>query len=188
MKKQLIRLISCLLVLIMVLSKLPIVPVPIFASTDKAAQDAQADHFTPGLSASAGDWGTAIFVDGLRWYYFHNEVQKEARVKYRDLKRKELSLNLLNGKTGRADLWRLVLEEDENGVEREITYIWEVKPASFSVDPKLTRGLEQLQGYVDAVNAVEGQIGRVGNSYIERGEFERRISPTVKYILNQKWT
>jgi len=87
----------------MVISTLPISPIPVYAATDRASQDAIADHYTPALPIRAGDWYTATKVDGVAWNFFHNAVQTDARRNYRELVNEELPIIYENGKRGRAD-------------------------------------------------------------------------------------
>lgn len=81
--------------------------------------------------------------DHLPWNYFHNKVQKQVREDNALFARKELSLTLESGKLGRADLY---VEKENN------RYLWEVKPASFKDEPNKSRGLTQLQGYIDVTS------------------------------------
>lgn len=96
-------------------------------------------------SVSAGDWSKAIFYDMLPWNFFHNRVQadivahnigkvtKEKKISYYN-KQGELT-----GKYGKADL---CMETNEK------TYLWEIKPYSYSVNPKKEAGELQLANYV----------------------------------------
>lgn len=127
------------------------------SSIGEAKAEAYADS-TADKKVQAGDWKTAIYVDRLAWNRFHIEVQKDIVAKYK-LKagtsatiKSEYSIEFVDkngektGKTGRADI--SIKKDDE-------TYLWEVKPYSYSVDPKKSSGEAQLKNYVFSANCTK---------------------------------
>lgn len=116
-------------------------------ATEEAIEDSQAS-----IPTRAGDWSKAINEDGFAWNAFHIAVQNDIRGKHVFVGRSELPIDFRNengdltGKKGKADLYRRENEDDPEST----TYLWEVKPASYSIEPKLTKGLIQLQGYINS--------------------------------------
>lgn len=156
MKQRLLvkRLIAMILAVAMLVTGIPMTTV--YAAGDdikfdalselKDALEEQAEVNSDIVSSvSAGDWGKAIFYDMLPWNFFHNRVQadivahnigkvtKEKKIPYYNEKGE------LTGKYGKADL---CMETNEK------TYLWEVKPYSYSVNPKKEAGKIQLDNYV----------------------------------------
>ena len=102
---------------------------------------------------NAGDWRTAIFVDGFYWNSFHNAVQKHIRDNNPGVDKRELWVTFFeNSKKvgyGKGDL---------SFYDGKYTYIWEVKPYSYSVEPKRSLGVAQLERY-RATNIYKYRIG-----------------------------
>lgn len=186
MKEWIKRFICYILVLAMVI---PGIPAP-YVSADineaaaeiadelaDSAVDASLDAISP---FSKNDWGKAIFVDHLPWNYFHNEVQRDIRDKNSFIKITELSMTLKSGKKGRADLWM-----EKNAVR----YIWEVKPSSYKVEPNKSKGLAQLQKYLEVTttdkegNVFKHKNGKESGVKIPSGEID-----TEKYIIRYEDT
>ncbi|MCL2718168.1 MAG: hypothetical protein FWE14_05250 [Lachnospiraceae bacterium] len=168
MKKKFIRFISSILILSMLFSL--IIVTPVSATADKATADAMEDAALP---TRAGDWQTAIFVDRLPWNFFHNQVQKKIVKDNQDIGME----HTVPG--GRADLYK---------IDGGFTYLWEVKPASYSVEPKRTQGLLQLQGYVG--DETKYKIGNTDGTDIQGGTFVASIEtgypqvpPGVRYTI-----
>lgn len=114
------------------------------------------------LASRAGDWWTAVNIDGCAYNFFHNKIldyltetlhpgvlSKELYIDY-----KQPVINPVTHKStnyGRADLYMRVLsEENDNEDDDEyITYLWEVKPASYLTWERRKLGIEQLKNYVN---------------------------------------
>ena len=147
------------------------------SSMGEASAEAFADS-TAEASVRAGDWRTAIYKDHLAWNRFHIEVQKDIFSRYMSSKEiyLEYSIKFVDdngektGKTGRADI---AITEDEG------TYLWEVKPYSYSVDPKKSSGEAQLENYVFSANCTNVK------GYIKNGSID--ISK-AKYFLGDTST
>lgn len=147
--------IAYLLIIAITLSSIQLTPVyaaggddigDTIAETIQYEAEKSAEAGLDALSAnSAGDWRTAVFIDHFYWNSFHNAVQADIKTKNSKIGEKELSIKytkdngMLEGKSGRADLW---MQEDK------YTYIWEVKPYSYSVEPKKSLAKTQLSNYV----------------------------------------
>ncbi|MCM1468014.1 MAG: hypothetical protein NC086_07695 [Alistipes sp.] len=122
-------------------------------------QEVDSDMVSP---VKAGDWRTAIYHDGLAWNFFHNKVQADVVAHNIGKIQKEKKIPYYNeqweatGKYGKADLYMEILDD---------VYIWEVKPYSYSVDPKKSAGELQLNKYV---NTDPGKF-TIGGSQIEGG-------------------
>lgn len=167
MKKRFMKILSCILAIVILLPTIVLIPqtntlLTIYAATeDEAIEDAYYELQKASLS-KAGDWWTAINVDGCRPNFFHNEVQNhivklnEGMEKELPINFKELTLNPVTGKysmTGKADLYMRYINLDTGD---EIVYIWEVKPASYiwddGVDNRKTKGEQQIANYVNSKN------------------------------------
>lgn len=158
MKQRFMKFLCCLLVMALLLPTSTLLLqttalLPVYADTETEKEaDATADALVP---ESAGNWWKAIFQDHLAWNYFHNQVEQYIRDNNSEMGKGELPIiykdaktGLPTGKTGRADLYKKVVSPlDPN---TELTYIWEIKPASYSVETKKTTGEKQLKGYVDS--------------------------------------
>ena len=111
------------------------------SSIGEAKAEAQSDSIAD-VKVRAGDWRTAIYKDHLAWNRFHIEVQKDIFSRYMSSKEiyLEYSIKFVDdnggktGKTGRSDI-----AINKKGK----TYLWEVKPYSYSVDPKKSSGEAQ---------------------------------------------
>lgn len=126
------------------------------------------------------------------WNFFHNRVQSHIRYN-KAFDESELEIVFNNevenpvtkkkSTTGKADL---SLETIVNG--KKVTYLWEVKPASYSIDPKMTLGVKQLQNYLnqelrtDENNYVNGGTTR----YITEGDFLVTASLDIEYRVYYK--
>lgn len=124
------------------------------------------------LLAQAGDWGTAIYQDHITPGYFHDEIIDYIEERSEGLYKGELPItfktsviNPTTGKktsSGRADIYT---------VDDGITYLWEVKPASYYIDDgyynRKSKGEEQLKNYVDS------------NEYFENGKDYPDSSPLI---------
>lgn len=90
--------------------------------------------------------GTAVFVDNCSWNFFHNQVEehisnlsawlvgREQRINYN-----QLVLNPVSNKYtkyGSADLYLKSINEEGE----PITRLWDVKPASYLINPKKSLG------------------------------------------------
>lgn len=140
MKKAIIKLISAILVFTLIISNIPISSA--YAISNSSYLDAIRAAINDASSGNpAGDWGTAIFKDGLKWGSFHNAVQNHIRANDPTIGRKELTIYYKNGKIGRADLYKNV---------GDLTYLWEVKPLSYAFPPKIFAAVSQLAGYVNS--------------------------------------
>jgi len=64
---------------------------------------------------------------------------KELEITYKD-GQDDLPNGKNDGDKGRADLYRTVVD-----VSGETTYIWEVKPASYLINPKRQKGIDRLK-------------------------------------------
>jgi hypothetical protein len=127
----------------------------------------------------ASKWFVAVSLDGADWWLFHNQVQKDIRDRYRSsgIRQSELTVKYkyekdgpldkngvpkykkgdLTGGFGRADLaWQIT---DVVSPNFGMTYLWEIKPSSYLIDPKKTKGEQQLQGYVNTDSSY-----RIGNT------------------------
>lgn len=144
------------------------------------AEDAVSDSIS--TKASAGNWYVAVHVDGLPWSKFHKEVQKDILKKYGVGK---IKLEMMvtypqpiikeNAYTGEEKQYKRgfvdVSFKDEEG-----TYLYEVKPYSFSVQPKKGLAESQLQAYVDS--SIHYKRGT--KSKIEDGECSFQITRTFE--------
>ncbi len=174
LKISLKKWIAYLLIFAVTLSVIP--PVPVFASGDddiagsiagtiQSEAEKTAEAAADALSSnSAGDWATAVFVDHWYWNSFHNAVQTDICSKNDGLVEKELTIKYskdngkLEGKTGRADLW---MKGNDT-----FTYLWEVKPYSYSTEPKRSIARAQLANYVLS----DQTTFKTGGMQIEGGE------------------
>lgn len=143
----------------------------------EATEEAIAD--SKSKKATAGDWKKAIFKDGLAWNTFHNAVQADIRLENMGKVDGEELILLYNekkeptGKSGRADI---VYHDGDDGDDDDDNskdyYVYEVKPYSYSVDPKKALGEAQLEKYVRSYN-VKYNNGRnyfKGGNVIEDGD------------------
>lgn len=157
MKKIILRIISNLLVFSILSTIITVLP----TSAAKSIYDdgnrpyhAYLDAMIDANSGNiAGNWGKAVFVYGLPWNYFHKEVQEHIRNNpVNQVEEKELYMMFnqgsKKGKKGYADLYRTTPAG---------TYIWEVKPLSYAIPPKLYTAAEQLMNYVN--NSSEYKLG-----------------------------
>ena len=123
----------------------------------------------------AGDWKQAR-KDGLRWNTFHIAVQKHIKGVNSAVEEKELEvfkdkkLGHKKGNYGRVDLWAYDKGSD-------LTYFWEIKPNSYSSEPKRTRAKAQLDKYIDWY----GGSCKAGGGQIKSDDFY-----LVKYIPDGK--
>lgn len=113
MKKAVLKLISCLLTLTLLFSFIPTSGIYANAASSQleVIKEAKEDYSS---GSPAGDWGTAIYKDGLYWGFFHNAVQNHIRSKDDDMEKHELPITYKNGKK----------EELIYGKELAITHIY----------------------------------------------------------------
>lgn len=107
MKNYFFRFVSIILSFTLIISNIPISSA--YAISNISYLDAIRAAMNDASSGNpAGDWGTAIFKDGLHWGAFHYAVQnyiiETNRLKYSRIIRKEFPISFKNGKNGRADL------------------------------------------------------------------------------------
>ncbi len=121
-------------------------------SQNEATVEGMADAAgqTAALATNKNDWNTAHNVDGLAYNRFHIEVQNHI-VGRKDINiSKELYLKysernkVTNSYEGSADLYRQIENDSYTSI-----YVWEVKPNSYSKKPNRTKGINQLQSYID---------------------------------------
>lgn len=165
------------------------------SSIGEAKAEAQSDSIAD-VKVRAGDWRTAIYKDHLVWNRFHTEVQKDIFSRYMSSKeiKLEYGIEFVNasgkktGKKGRADI---AIKEDGS------TYLWEVKPYSYSVNPKKLLGEEQLSKYIFSGNCTnemgyvkDGSIDLSKTTYfigdastISSSSCTFSISDTVSYVV-----
>lgn len=172
MKKRRVlkKFIAMLLTLALLTSSIPVALV--FAATDNLLDECEdsLEEVEESIEDSksvitAGDWRTAIFVDKLAWNAFHNQVQRAIYDKYRNTAIEvgtELEITYgkdndkdLIGKKGRVDIYM----EGKNSI-----LLWEVKPYSYSIEPKKSKALKQLMEYKLSRNNLE-----IGSDQIEGG-------------------
>ena len=176
LKIQIKRITAVILAITMMLSAVPVTYVHAGeqSSTVKTliAEIKKRERMPQGLTASnsAGDWKTAKEHDHLARNYFHLAVQDDIVSKNEGIQ-KELDITYgpendteLQGKTGRADLY---LEDDKN----KCTYLWEIKPFSYSKEYKRSKGINQLAQYI----ASEPDKYKIGEDQIKNGTVYRDI-------------
>ena len=149
MKKKFYKLISLLLVMALLLpfggEAFKAVNITAYAEEDLDEASCEAiEDYESVLEYKAGDWGKAVFKDGLAWNHFHNAVQNDIREKNKDqIEADELSVIKPNGKPGRVDLWRIEKKQ-------KTAYYWEVKPGSYLQLDKYIKARSQLQTYLNS--------------------------------------
>ena len=111
----------------------------------------------------AGNWYVAIHIDQLAWNFFHNKVQADIKKRYSNVGT-EIQIEdkykdgKPTGKPGRADIG-MILDDK--------TYLWEVKPMSYSIDPeKKESAIKQLNGYVDSSSEFVKGSNQITKGYI----------------------
>ena len=160
MKKAFLKLISCLLTFALLISFVPFSEIHTNAASSQleVIKEAMGDYSSGN---PAGEWGTAIYKDGLHWGFFHHAVQQHIVNNPINNINKELTITYKNGKKGRVDLWKEV---------GGYTYMWEIKPLSYAFPPKLYLATSQLSRYVN-----NDPSYRYGNTYgvnIPSGSFQ----------------
>ena len=148
---------------------------------EKEKEEEAKDDAKSGLSTN--DWGRAHYRDGLPWNYFHNKVQADIIEKNKGLgvsKEEQIYGLFINGvkttKVGRADI---IMTSGGR------TFIWEVKPTSYDVNPRRQKALDQLKSYVYS------DINRYafGSMQIKGGKIEETLvykQYTVDYTISYK--
>ena len=133
-------------------------------------------------SYSELDWKTALRVDKFYPNSFHNQVQKDLRDRYNKLEEKELVVHYVNDegeeKEGRIDLVM------NTGIA---TYIWEVKPKSYEVEPNRSKGIKQLDNYkrADASRFVIGSNQITGGkTYLYKDLYYDTYVEHVTYTID----
>ena len=132
--------------------------------------------------ASAGNWHVAVYVDGLPWSKFHKEVQKDILKKY-GVDKIKLEMQVTypkpiikeNAYTGKKRQYKRGYA-DVSFEKEDIGYLYEVKPYSFSVQPKKKLAESQLKAYVDS----SPKYKKGTRSLIEDGECFFDITRTFK--------
>jgi uncharacterized protein YegL len=94
------------------------------------------------------DWKELIKDEA--WNYIHNAVEHNIHDRYNEIQT-EFQIN----SSLRCDLFK-----------PEFNEIWEVKPSSYAVNPKMQKGLDQLDRYVAAIDG-----GKRGGPYISSSSF-----------------
>lgn len=148
---------------------------------EESTKDAIAD--SKSKKATAGDWKKAIYEDGLAWNTFHNVVQFDIRMQNTGKVDGEKLITLYNekkeptGKSGRADI---VYHENNS----DDYYVYEVKPYSYSVDPKKALGEAQLEKYVRSYNTIHGgEHYHKGGKVIKNGETQLAPIDKGDYVI-----
>ena len=132
----------------------------------------------------AGNWYVAIHIDQLAWNFFHNKVQENINNRYSNV---DTEIQIKNkykdgkptGKPGRADIG-MILDDK--------TYLWEVKPMSYSIDPeKKESAIKQLNGYVDSSSEFVKGSNQITNGEVTynttrvRSDYIEDITYTIYY-------
>lgn len=174
MKKRVVRFIAYLLVMAVFMSEVPLSGVSaaeihsilsdlketvaeVSAEQKEAAEEAALDATS---RRSAGDWYTATKKDHLPWNYFHNAVQSHIKANKNEIVL-ERPITYANGEKGRADLFL---------PRQDFSYIWEVKPLSYEIEPNKSKGLAQLSGYINSDKNY--RRGNTDGTNIPDGEFD----------------
>ena len=194
-RRALKKFIAIVLTFAILTSSIPVISV--FATTDNFLDECgnSLEEVEESIEDSysvitAGDWRTAIFVDNLAWNAFHNQVQKAIKEKYENTSKivgTELSIiygenneESLRGKKGRADIYV------EDGA---YTYLWEIKPYSYSIEPKKSKALKQLKeyklsknNYKIGSNQIEGGVTHLYTQNL-RGKYLEFVEYEIKYYV-----
>lgn len=171
MKKQFLRFISLVLGLSLLLPTITqIVPSYYVFAADDLSEDIVEDEEDQDVlnevngetKIKAGDWNVP-WGDGTvpPLNYFHRAVQEHIIDKYGDIVMERTYGN------GRADLCRDVI--DKNGQNKDVTYIWEVKPGSYLDPEKMNDAERQLRKYLNPnLKSKDTDITnkKIGDSYI----------------------
>ncbi|MDR0918433.1 MAG: hypothetical protein LBM93_04195, partial [Oscillospiraceae bacterium] len=186
MNKKYLKLISWVLVFTMLIFDTAGLPVfrkaMVYSASVMSESEVEAEQeaFEDSISiVSAGNWGISRYVDNLSWGFFHYEVQKHIIKKYDPKIKKEQEIIFSKNKKGRADLAEEIT--DPKSSNYGLTYLWEVKPYSYSVDPKKTKGENQLKGYVGTKDYY--RIGNTDGVNIEADSFTVVISEKISYNI-----
>lgn len=201
MKRWVLKFISCILTIAIFISAIELSPQMIvyadnsvdYTVLDDASQEAMDECYTI-VPEKAGDWHKACIIDNIPWNYFHNSVQGHIKNSPQsNFNKKELQIEFKNevenpvtkkkSTTGKADLSLKTMVGD-----KVVTYLWEVKPASYSVDPKKPLGEKQLGNYlnqdlrIDKNNYVNGGT----TQYITSGDFKVKALTGSTYMVYYK--
>ena len=171
MKKKVYKFISLMLIMALLLplggEAFKAINITAYAeeALDEASLEAIEDYESV-IEYKAGDWGKAVFKDGLPWNYFHNAVQNDIREKNKNqVEYDELSVIKPDGKIGRVDLWRIEKKS-------KTAYYWEVKPLSYlKNEERLLSAEQQLENYTNDIDS-DGKYrkGNTGNGPYISGE------------------
>lgn len=160
MKRWVLKFISCILTIAIFMSAIELSPQMIvyadnsvdYTVLDDASQEAMDECYTI-VPEKAGDWHKACIIDNIPWNYFHNSVQgyirdnksfKDSELQIVFKEEVENPVTKKKSTTGKADLSLKTIVGN-----KEVTYLWEVKPASYSIDPKKSLGEKQLGNYLN---------------------------------------
>lgn len=189
MKKNFLKFVSSMLVMALFLSTLNLFPaaanseMEVVTSVVETALEEEVEAIQDSLlPIKAGDWWKATQKDYFKWNEFHNAVQNHIVKEYqKNGMSKELYVQYNNGKKkgriGKADLYL---------IEGNVAYLWEVKPASYSVDPKKTNGENQLKGYVNNAVSINNPYLtlKIGDARITKESFEYKMY-TITYTYSE---
>ncbi|MDE6210209.1 MAG: hypothetical protein K2M73_11135 [Lachnospiraceae bacterium] len=142
---------------------------------------------------TAGNWYVAIKIDHLSWNAFHNRVQEAICEEYEN-KSEEVGRELeiiygknnkesLRGKKGRADIYMKA---------RDAIYLWEIKPYSYSVEPKKTKAIEQLDEYVKSKSNYRFGGSQIANGVtyinliVQRDGYTEHVEYEITYEVRDK--
>lgn len=206
MKHWIRKFISCILTIAIFMSAIELPPQMIvyadnsvdYTVLDDASQEAMDECYSI-VPEKAGDWYKACVVEENPWNFFHNRVQDHIKYSTQaNFNKKELEIVFNNevenpvtkkkSTTGRADL---SLKTIVNG--EKVTYLWEVKPASYSIDPKKSMGEKQLENYLDPNLRIidedkdkEKYENGGTTQYITEGDFLVTASLDIEYRVYYK--
>lgn len=167
-------------------------------SDDEDIYAAQYEALNYAILSVSGDWSQAHYKDGLPWNYFHNAVQdhiadelypgiinKERKIPFN--KRVQNPVTERYTDYGKADLWMNTVDDKK----KNAIAVWEIKPASYLIEPTKTKGIKQLNNYTNSelwaeagANYINGKL----SPYIGIGEFRRTISNGHVYSIRYENT
>ncbi len=204
MKQLFTKLICYILVISIVLPTFVVSAPKVHAeetSTSEALYEGEQD--SKSTTYKAGDWAQAR-KDGCYWNFFHNEVQTYITDYFNNVSKKEYNDSNSNitvesmtaelkihyndyvtnpvtkksTKTGSVDLSVKVTKED-----KEITYLWEVKPYSYFAGTKRTNAQQQLANYLNSELRIDSEKN---NDYRNGGLTSYISSGVIPYVTAPK--